>query len=255
MKNMHDYWKKTLMGSNGDCAKIIGRDRFMQIRQSLSFCSNFQLSTKSHLASHNDPLFYARNIMDHFNQNSTKLAVPTGAIAFDENRKRCKSRTSAKTYAPDKPEKYGLTFYAMAGSKYRYNFTICDNGRGNKTNLSGCDRYTNLHRELKTSVHNMSKSVKNFDTTKATALYVAMMGHPKRKKPLTHIKGCGEKRWYFTDNYYTRHTLAKNLKDFTDGEAHTIGTCKLNIIDSANKDNVREAVRIIAKKMSEMIGL
>ena len=34
-----------------------------------------------------------------------------------------------------------------------------------------------------------------------------------------------------------------------------IGTCKMNIIDSANKDNVREAVRIIAKKMSEMIGL
>ena len=74
--------------------------------------------------------------MDHFNQNLTKLTVPTGAIAFVENRKRCKSRTSAKTYAPDKPEKYGLTFYTMAGSKYRYCYTICDNGRGNKTKIS-----------------------------------------------------------------------------------------------------------------------
>ena len=243
------------MGSNGNCGKLIGRERFMQIRQCLSFCSDFQLSNKSHLASHNDPLFYARNIMDHFNHNSTKIAVPTGAIAFDENRKCCKSRTSAKMYAPDKPEKYGLTFYAMAGSKYRYCYTICDNGRGNKTDYSACDGYTNLHSELKTSIHNMSKSVKHFDTTKATALYVAMMGHPTRKKSLSQIPGCGEKRWYFTDTYYTRHTLAKKLKDFTDGEAHMIGTCKMNIIDSANKDNVREAVRIIAKKMSEMIGL
>ena len=50
-----------------------------------------------------------------------------------------------------------------------------------------------------------------------------------------------------TDNYYTRHTLAKNLKEFTDGEAHMIGTCKMNIIGNANNKNVRETVRIIVK--------
>ena len=57
----------------------------------------------------------------------------------------------------------------------------------------------------------MSKSDKKIDTTKATALYVAMMGHPTRKKSLSHIQGCGNKSWYFTDNYYTRHTLEKQL--------------------------------------------
>ena len=35
--------------------------------------------------------------------------------------------------------------------------------------------------------------------------------------------------------------------EFTDGEAHMIETCKTNIMDAANKDNVREAVIIIAK--------
>ena len=34
--------------------------------------------------------------------------------------------------------------------------------------------------------------------------------------------------------------------EFTDGEAHMIETCKTNIMDAANKDNVREAVIIIA---------
>ena len=37
---MSDYWKKKFMGGNGDCVKIIGRDRYMEIRKSLSFCSD-----------------------------------------------------------------------------------------------------------------------------------------------------------------------------------------------------------------------
>ena len=93
----------------------------------------------------------------------------------------------------------------------------------------------------------MSKSDKIFDIIKDTALYVVMMGHSTRNNFLCHIQGCGNKRWYFPDNYYTRHTLAKQLKEFTDEETHMIGTCKMNIIDSANKENVQQAVRIIAK--------
>ena len=110
---MRNYWKKKFMGSNGDCGKIIGRERFMEIRKCLNFCCNYEIKSKSHLASYNDPLFYAHNRMNHFNKYSTRLTVLTGAIAFDENRKLCKSRTSAKLSIPNKPEKYGLTFYAM----------------------------------------------------------------------------------------------------------------------------------------------
>ena len=73
--------------------------------------------------------------MNHFNKNSTRLAVQTGEIAFDKNRKRYKSRTAAKSYAPNKPKNYGLTFYAMVGSKYRYRYTIYDNGTGTKQML------------------------------------------------------------------------------------------------------------------------
>ena len=48
-----------------------------------------------------------------------------------------------------KPEKYGLTFYAMVGSKYRYCYIISDNGTGNKKNTPACDRYTHFHKALK----------------------------------------------------------------------------------------------------------
>ena len=87
--------------------------------------------------------------MNHFNKNSTRLAVQTGEIAFDENKTRYKSRTAAKSYAPNKPKNYGLTFYAMVGSKYRYCYIISDNGTGNKKNTPACDRYTHFHKALK----------------------------------------------------------------------------------------------------------
>ena len=55
------------------------------------------------------------------------------------------------------------------------------------------------------------------------------------------------KRWYFTNNLYTRHTFAKQLLYFTDGEAHIIEMCELSLMDKLNQKNVREALRIIVK--------
>ena len=78
MKNMKSYWTKTFIGSNEDCGKMIGRDWFLEIWKCLSFCSDYETRSKSHLVWYNDPLFYARNLMNRFNKNSTKLTVPTG---------------------------------------------------------------------------------------------------------------------------------------------------------------------------------
>ena len=51
----------------------------------------------------------------------------------------------------------------------------------------------------------------------------------------------------FTDSYYTTHTLGNHLKDFTDIEAHLIGTCKTSIMDSTNLLNVWTTVTKMAK--------
>ena len=84
----------------------------------------------------------------------------------------------------------------------------------------------------------MSKSDKKNRYCKSYISSLSNDGSSNKKKSLSHIQGCGNKRWHFTDNYYTRHTLAKELKEFTDGEAHMIATCKMSIIDATHKENV-----------------
>ena len=72
-----------------------------------------------------------------------------------------------------------------------------------------------------------------------------------KKMPVNTIPGAVNKRWYFTYNFYTRHTLAKHLLSYSDNEVHLIGTCKLNVMDATNLENVREALREISGKNVE----
>ena len=63
----------------------------------------------------------------------------------------------------------------------------------------------------------------------------------------TDILGAGKTRWYFSNNFYTIHTLVHELKKFTDDEYHLIGRMKLNIVDKYNFKNLKEAISIITK--------
>ena len=47
---------------------------------------------------------------------------------------------------------------------------------------------------------------------------------------------------FFTDNFYTRHKLAKELKLLTDDKAQMIGTMKFTNIDSTNQIHLKEAI-------------
>ena len=58
------------------------------------------------------------------------------------------------------------------------------------------------------------------------ALWMLMMAHQTRLYP-----DPSGRRLFVTDNYYTRHTLAKNLKKETDGEARLLGTMKYTNIE------------------------
>jgi hypothetical protein len=46
---------------------------------------------------------------------------------------------------------------------------------------------------------------------------------------------------FFCDNYYTWHTLASSLYNFTDGEAHLIGTVKFTNVDVTNRYHLSKA--------------
>ena len=52
------------------------------------------------------------------------VAVPLGSSAFDEATMGTKARTRALIYVPNKPEKYGIRFYALVGHKYQYIFSF-----------------------------------------------------------------------------------------------------------------------------------
>ena len=61
----------------------------------------------------------------------------------------------------------------------------------------------------------------------------------------------GNKCWYFKDNFNKRYTLAKYFLSYSDNKVHLIRTCKLNVMDATNLENVREALREISGKNVE----
>ena len=95
-------------------------------------------------------------------------------------------------------------------------------------------QYFKLIDELRRAHIEFDNKNKSYDPSRTNSLYVLMMAYASKKKAMTSIKEVGIKRWYFTDNYYTRHTLGNHLKDFKDDEAHLIGTCKTSVMDSTN---------------------
>ena len=53
------------------------------------------------------------------------------------------------------------------------------------------------------------------------------------------------KRIVFMDNFYTRHPLARKIKQLTNNEIKVIGTVKLNSLDTYNKTNVVKAIEMM----------
>ena len=56
-------------------------------------------------------------------------------------------------------------------------------------------------------------------------------------------KGC--KQWIFTDNFYTRHVLAKKILQFSDQEICMTGTVRFNLVDAINRPALKEAIDTI----------
>ena len=58
--------------------------------------------------------------MEQFWKTSSKIAVPTEAMALDEAGRGTKARCVAVTFNKSKPDKYALRFYAVVGYMYQY---------------------------------------------------------------------------------------------------------------------------------------
>jgi len=124
-----------------------------------------------------------------------------------------------------------VRFYAVVGWDSLYVHTLWDNASGNCEPTSPAQRYTELFPSLRTSLYNMLRRDDIAVSAKsATALWLAMIGH--QAKLLRSPSGY---RLVVSDNFYTRHTFAKAIRAFTDGEVHMTGTVRLNLVDKWNK--------------------
>ena len=234
MNDLKSYWKKEMFAGHRDFKETMSRDDFLFIR------SNIVLRDPddySHEEASSDPLWHSRKILNHFQKNVSQIAVPMGTSALDEAGVRTKARTKASSYIANKPDKYAIRFYAVVGSQNAYLFNIFDNRSGNTSGVSPPEAFCRLHREMRTPYNNIVCNSPSIDKDSPTALWILMMAYQTKLAPQPNGK-----RIFFTDNFYTRHTLAKVLKDITDGEARLIGTVKYTNVDATNRTYLVEGI-------------
>jgi len=90
-----NYWENSLFFGSQVVQSIISRDRFLQLRHSLSLCN------------HAKQLISALNELFHKNWN------PASDLAIDEWLAACKEAYMHKQYIPSKPAKYGFKFFPI----------------------------------------------------------------------------------------------------------------------------------------------
>ena len=242
---MRDAWSNKMFVRNNDIKSVMSRDRFMEIRSHIQISVSRDSSDNRNF---NDPLVKTRGLMGHFLKNSADIAVPTGSMALDENTMRSRARSLAITYNPNKPDKFGVRYYILAGTKYQYIYTFFDNGRGNSTGLSGVGRFCKVFTSLRRNIINHYDNYNGHDITSPSALWTCMVGLFVKTKSINNISSCGNKRYLFCDNFYTCHTLANSIRKFTDSEVCMIGTVRFSYIDSINKINVLKAIESLEKR-------
>ena len=165
------------------------------------------------------------------------IAVSIGTAALDEAGFWTKARTLAKSYLPSKPDKYAIRFYAVVGNDGPYLSSIMDNRKGNTTNESGPENYCKVFRNMNGPYKKLSRENSSIDPNSATSTWVLQKAHLTKMHP-------DPSGWqvFFTDNFYTRHNLAKELKLLTDNEAWLIDTVKFTNVDETNREHLKQAI-------------
>ncbi|OWY92437.1 hypothetical protein PHMEG_00038571 [Phytophthora megakarya] len=178
-----ELWSTKLFMGQADFGSTMSRNRFESIR------ARFQIHAPDTVPverREQDPLWHSRRLVKQIQQKFAAIAVPVGAVSLDENTVRTKARSSARTFMPLKPDKYGVRFYAVVGWKSLYAYSVWDNGSGNRTRASPAERYVDVFPALRTplfrAVERADSMIKRKDPS---ALWVAMCGHMTKTHPGT----------------------------------------------------------------------
>jgi len=238
--SISSYWAKGCFLGHDTFREAMPRTRFQDVRSAVRFST---MKSYDHETALNDPLWFCRSMLEQFIRKSARIAVPMGVSALDENSCPTKARTKAKTYCPNKPAKYAIRFYAVVGHRYCYLHSMFDNSAGNTCGVPGVHRYTSLFRSLRGSYNRVIASDKSKDSVadSPTALWICMMGHQTSscKQPP------GTKRYFFCDNFYTRHNMVTLLHAFADKESYVIGTVKFTNVDATNRYYLSKGMQML----------
>jgi Transposase IS4 len=228
------FWRKDMNTGHEDFKKTMSRDDFQHIRSNL-------VLRDPHAESSVDPLWHSRKLLEHFQKNICQIAVPIGTSALDEASVRTKARTTASFYLPSEPDKYAIQLYAVVGSTNTYVSSIVDSSAGNNTGESGAETFCQVHQEMRKPFNNTLGKSDIVNKDSPTALWILQMAYQTKMYP-----DPSGKRVFFTDNFHTCHTLAKELKGITDNEARVIRTEKFTNVDSTNRRLLSEAMSMMA---------
>ena len=136
-----------------------------------------------------------------------------------------------------KPDKYAVRFYAVVGNTGPYLFSLQDNRKGNTTGETGPDSYCRVFSTMNGAKRKFENEDSKLDSSSPSATWLLMISHLTKT-----YKDPSGRRILFTDNFYTRHSLADELKSITDGEVRIIGTVKFTNVDGTNRPHLRKAI-------------
>jgi len=118
IKNM---WNNCIFKGNLGIKCTLPRDRYFEI---LTHLGLHNYDTDSVVCKDDDPLWSVRTLLGNFLSHAANIAVPVGPMTLDEATLPTKARTHAVSYIPMKPNKYGIRFYMIVGSKYQYIYYV-----------------------------------------------------------------------------------------------------------------------------------
>lgn len=112
--NVNDYWTTDPYMETPIFGKIMTRNRFRQILQSLHFCDNSAIPDDA------SRLVKVESIMQYFIEKFDKVYKPKQNLSLDEAMIPCRGRVSFRVYNPGKITKYGLLVRMLCESDTGY---------------------------------------------------------------------------------------------------------------------------------------
>ena len=215
MNSIEEFWQTKKFSGHPDFKNVMSWEHFQKIRSAIKLHPPTADRPKG------DPLWHSRNISERVLKECSSIACPVGPVAFDESTIRTKARCLAKSFMPNKPQKYGIRLYLLCGWRYVYCYNFSPNGRGCSNKNSLAQNYLYHFPFMRHAFDRFFRRDKDDDDCpieedSASALWmlqISQLSYKSRKS--NHV---------FTDSYYTRHLLARAIDEFTGGLVKMTGT-------------------------------